>query len=77
MDRDKELYAAAVLLDGYLKMNRETLKSIEQESLYIGIREVVNNISPAYKEEKSEVIKVFISTPEDWKRFQSSFENYD
>lgn len=77
MEKDEELYAAATILDGYLKANRQFIDTFTQESLYIGIREIVNNMSAAYKEEKSEVIKILISTKEDWNRFQSIPKNLD
>ena len=70
MDRDEELYAAATMLDGYLKANRTRIEPIIQESMYIAIKETVNNMSAAYKEKKADVIKVLISTKEDWLRFQ-------
>lgn len=70
MERDEELYTAATMLDGYLKVNRESIDPATQESMYIAIRELIDNISEPYKKEKANVIRVLISTKEDWKRFR-------
>lgn len=74
MYRDEELLSAAGWLDGYLKVNRANIDLVTQESMYIAIRELVNNISEPYKKEKADVIKVLISTKEDWKRFLQPYE---
>ena len=71
MTDDKEKYAAAVMLDGYLKAKRDELPEPMQRFTYVGIREIVKNISSEFKKQKSEELKVIISTEEDWIRFQS------
>lgn len=71
MTDDKEKYAAAVMLDGYLKAKRDELPEPMQRFIYIGIREIIKNISPVFKKQKEEELKVIISTESDWIRFQS------
>ena len=62
---------AAVMLDGYLKAKRDELPEPMQRFIYIGIREIIKNISPGFKKQKEEELKVIISTESDWIRFQS------
>ena len=59
------------LLDGYLKAKRDELPEPMQRFIYIGIREIIKNISPGFKKQKEEELKVIISTESDWIRFQS------
>lgn len=74
MEKDEELYMAATMLDGYLKVNRANLDLLTQECIYIAIRELVENISEPYKEKQADVIRVLISTKEDWKRFLQPYD---
>lgn len=71
MNNDKEKYTAAVMLDGYLKNKTEELPEPMQRFIFIGIREIVKNISPEFREKNEEKLKGVISSEEDWTRFQS------
>ena len=68
IDRNKELLNAAILIDGYMKENRNELTAADERAFYVAIRELVGLLDEDYKENE-EIITTLISSDEDWLRY--------